>query len=98
MPDFSRIISMAYMRILGRPADPGGIESYNRAMNDGLSEAQMRESLLRSAEYADKNPFRTITTRTASRAKKKAARKTPRRKTAKKRAPARKRKPRGARA
>lgn len=44
------------MRILGRPADPGGIENYNRLMNSGFSESQMRESLLRSQEYADKNP------------------------------------------
>jgi hypothetical protein len=98
MPDFSRIISIAYMRILGRPADPGGLESYNRAMNDGLSEAQMRESLLRSSEYADKNPSRATTTRTASRAKKKPVRKTAKKKAAKKRAPARNRKTKGARA
>jgi hypothetical protein len=60
MPDFSRIISMAYMRILGRPPDPGGLESYDRAMNAGLTEAQMRESLLRSQEYAEKNPDKTL--------------------------------------
>jgi hypothetical protein len=56
MPDFSRIISMAYVRILERPPDPGGLENYNRLMNEGLSEAMMREALLRSAEYAQKNP------------------------------------------
>ncbi len=56
MPDFSRIITLAYMRILDRFPDPGGLESYNRAMNSGLTEAMMRESLLRSAEYAQKNP------------------------------------------
>jgi hypothetical protein len=56
MPNFSRIIERAYLRILDRPPDPGGLETYNRAMNDGLSEAAMRESLLRSPEYATKNP------------------------------------------
>lgn len=56
MPDFSRIINQAYMRILGRPADPGGLENYNRLLNAGMSESQMRESLIRSGEYATKNP------------------------------------------
>jgi hypothetical protein len=56
MPNFGRIISLAYMRILERPPDPGGLDSYNRLMNDGLTEAMMRESLLRSPEYAAKNP------------------------------------------
>jgi hypothetical protein len=56
MPNFGRIISLAYMRILERAPDPGGLESYNRLMNEGLSEAMMRESLLRSPEYAAKNP------------------------------------------
>jgi hypothetical protein len=58
MPNFGRIISLAYMRILERPPDPGGLDSYNRLMNDGLTEAMMRESLLRSPEYAAKNPDR----------------------------------------
>jgi len=56
MPNFGRIISLAYMRILERPPDPGGLDNYNRLMNDGLTEAMMRESLLRSAEYASRNP------------------------------------------
>jgi hypothetical protein len=56
MPDFSRIISMAYLRILERLPDPGGLAAYNDAMNAGLSEALMRESLLRSQEYADRHP------------------------------------------
>ena len=56
MPDFTPVITLAYMRILGRPPDASGLETYNRAMNSGLTEAQMRESLLRSAEYARKNP------------------------------------------
>lgn len=56
MPDFSPVIALAYMRILGRPPDAGGLETYNQAMNAGLTEALMRESLLRSQEYANKNP------------------------------------------
>ena len=56
MPDFSRVINQAYMRILERPADAGGLEAYNGLMNAGMSESQMRESLLRSQEYARKNP------------------------------------------
>ena len=56
MPDFSRIIRMAYLRILDREPDPGGLASYNAQMNGGMSEAAMRESLLRSPEYATKNP------------------------------------------
>ena len=58
MPDFSRIIRMAYLRILDREPDPGGLASYNGQMNGGMSEAAMRETLLRSPEYATKNPAR----------------------------------------
>ena len=58
MPDFSRIIRMAYLRILDREPDPGGLANYNGQMNGGMSEAAMRETLLRSAEYATKNPAR----------------------------------------
>jgi hypothetical protein len=56
MPDFSPIIAQAYERILGRWPDPGGLASWNRSMNEGLSEAGMREALLRSVEYAQKHP------------------------------------------
>jgi hypothetical protein len=58
MPDFSRIIRMAYLRILDREPDPGGLASFNGQMNGGMSEAAMRETLLRSPEYATKNPAR----------------------------------------
>lgn len=58
MPDFSRIIRMAYLRILDREPDPGGLANYNEEMNGGMTEATMREALLRSAEYATKNPAR----------------------------------------
>jgi hypothetical protein len=56
MPDFSRIIRMAYVRILDREPDPGGLAHYNGLMNEGTSEAAIREALLRSPEYAEKNP------------------------------------------
>jgi hypothetical protein len=78
VPDFTRVINLAYQRILGRPPDPGGLDGYNRAMNAGLTEADMRESLLRSSEYADKHPSRTAagsTARGQSVAKRKASKK-----------------------
>jgi len=76
VPDFSRVINLAYQRILGRPADPSGLDNYNRLMNAGLSEADMRESLLRSGEYADKNPNRLAAARSARSAGKKTTKKT----------------------
>jgi len=87
MPDFSRIINMAYMRILGRPADPGGLEGYDRSMNQGMTEAMMRESLLRSPEYAMNNPDQAVqaagaaSTRRSPPAKKKTKAKGPKKKT-----------------
>ena len=42
MPDFSRIIRMAYLRILDREPDPGGLASYDGQMNGGMTEAAMR--------------------------------------------------------
>jgi uncharacterized protein DUF4214 len=75
MPNFGRVISLAYMRILERPPDPGGLASYNEAMNQGMTEAMMRESLIRSPEYAQKNPdLAPAAARAASRARKAAAR------------------------
>lgn len=92
MPDFTRVINLAYQRILGRPPDAGGLDNYNRLMNGGLTEAQMRESLLRSSEYARKNPgtaaaAATTSSQAKSRSKKKAgtrARATARRKSKRK--------------
>jgi hypothetical protein len=75
MPDFSRIISMAYLRILERLPDAGGLATYNEQMNGGLSEALMRESLLRSAEYADRHPLSPAARATATRAKTASSRK-----------------------
>ena len=54
---FGRIIEMAYEEILRREADPGGLSAYNERMKQGLTEAGLREELLRSEEYAIKNPL-----------------------------------------
>jgi hypothetical protein len=56
MPNFTRIVSDAYEEILERAPDPGGLAHFNDRMNQGLSEAELREALLRSEEYAQKNP------------------------------------------
>ena len=73
MPDFGRIINLAYMRILGRPADPGGQENFDRLMNQGMAESMMRETLVRSEEYAIKNPDRAAqATKSSTRASVKA--------------------------
>ncbi len=57
MPDFTRIVSQAYLEILERLPDPGGLTHFNQRMNAGLSEADFREILLRSQEFAGKNPL-----------------------------------------
>jgi hypothetical protein len=81
MPNFRRIITNAYVRILERPPDTGGLEGYNQAMNQGLTEAAMRESLLRSQEYANNNPSLAASRRRpATRARRAPARKAARRK------------------
>jgi hypothetical protein len=56
MPNFRHVITLAYNRILLRQPDSGGLENFNRAMNQGLTEAQLHEALLRSAEYAQRFP------------------------------------------
>jgi hypothetical protein len=63
MPDFSPLIREAYSEILGREADPSGLASFNRLMNDGMSEAAMREALLRSPEFAATHPDPDLTVR-----------------------------------
>ncbi|MCI0410919.1 MAG: DUF4214 domain-containing protein, partial [Acidobacteria bacterium] len=55
MADFGPIIRIAYEEILEREPDPGGLDFYNRRMNAGLGEADLREILLRSEEYAVKH-------------------------------------------
>jgi hypothetical protein len=76
MPNFSNVISLAYLRILGRAPDPGGLQNFNQLMNSGLTEAMMREALLRSPEYAQKNPDSAAASRVAGKALKKPARTT----------------------
>ena len=83
MADFSPLITQAYIRILGRPPDAGGLESYNQAMNSGLTEAQMRESLLRSNEYATNNPATSRATAASSGKRKKTTTKKKKKKTRK---------------
>jgi hypothetical protein len=56
MPDFRHVIRDAYLDILLREPDPGGLETYNQAMNAGLTEERLREGLLRSAEFAQRFP------------------------------------------
>jgi hypothetical protein len=56
MANFRHVIANAYLRILLRQPDPGGLEHYNQLMNQGLTEAQLREILLRSPEYASRFP------------------------------------------
>jgi len=74
MPNFSRVIAQAYLRILDRLPDSVGLATYDEAMNRGMTEAQMREALIRSPEYAEKNPDSAITAgRPASGARRAAA-------------------------
>lgn len=56
MPDFSHVIRLAYEDILGREPDEGGLAHYNQLMDTGMDEAAMRESLLRSPEFAFRYP------------------------------------------
>lgn len=53
---YARIIEPAYQEILGRDADEGGLDAYNAGIKAGLTEAGMRDSLMRSEEYERKNP------------------------------------------
>jgi hypothetical protein len=56
MPSFARVIREAYSEILEREPDPGGLAGFDRLMNQGTSEARMREALLRSREFALRYP------------------------------------------
>jgi len=56
MPSFVKVIREAYAEVLGREPDPGGLAAYNRSMNQGMSEASLREELLRSREFALRFP------------------------------------------
>ncbi|GAG02219.1 unnamed protein product, partial [marine sediment metagenome] len=52
---YQHIISQAYIDILQREADAGGLNGYNELMLlQGMSEADLRNTLLRSQEFDDK--------------------------------------------
>lgn len=53
---YAPVIALAYRDILDREPDEGGLEAYNDAMSRGLTEAEVREALIRSAEYEERNP------------------------------------------
>jgi len=78
MPDFSPIITQAYLRILERAPDLGGLNHFNQQMNAGMAESAMREALLRSLEYAQKHPDRTARRGTRPRAASERGRSRPR--------------------
>jgi hypothetical protein len=77
MPDFRHVITLAYNRILLRQPDPEGLEGYNRAMNSGLTEAQLHEALLRSPEYAQRFPDAQRAARSKARSRAGGARRKP---------------------
>lgn len=52
---YKRIITQAYQEILGRAPDRAGLENYNALMDRGWTEAGVREALIRSPEYREKN-------------------------------------------
>ena len=54
--NYERIIAQAYREILSREPDSSGLAHYNAEMNAGMTEAALREALLRSAEYAQRFP------------------------------------------
>jgi hypothetical protein len=63
MPNFTRVIRDAYAEILLREPDPGGLAHYNQRMNQGVSEAGLRETLMRSLEFALRFPDETLPAR-----------------------------------
>jgi hypothetical protein len=53
--DPDRIVRRAYQDVLGRDPDQGGLRQYrSRIVDDGWTEAQVRESLRNSPEYREK--------------------------------------------
>jgi hypothetical protein len=69
MPNFRHVVTLAYQEILQRLPDPGGLEHYNGLMNNGLTEGQLREALLRSAEFAIRFPSTLAARKAAARGK-----------------------------
>ena len=63
MPSFAKVIREAYHDILAREPDPGGLADYDRSMKRGLSEADLRERLLRSRDFSLRFPDASLATR-----------------------------------
>jgi hypothetical protein len=54
--DPERIVRRAYQDVLGRDPDPSGMRAYrSRIIDDGWTEAQVRDDLRRSPEFREKN-------------------------------------------
>ena len=68
--DAERIVRRAYEDLLGREPDPVGLRTYrSHIIDDGWSEAQVREELRRSSEYRERSPeYRERGTMTYARA------------------------------
>lgn len=56
MANFTHVVSLAYREILLREPDPGGLAHFSTLMQEGLTEASLRESLARSPEFASRFP------------------------------------------
>jgi len=63
LPSFARLIREAYSEILAREPDAGGLAGFNRLMNQGTSEASLREALLRSREFTLRFPDANLPSR-----------------------------------
>lgn len=53
---YEPIVRLAYEQILGRSPDEEGLKNYDGLMSSGMTEANVRESLIRSPEYEANNP------------------------------------------
>jgi len=56
MSDFRHVVALAYREILLREPDADGLLHHNARMQAGLTEAQLREDMLRSPEFAERFP------------------------------------------
>lgn len=54
--DHTHVVTQAYREILLRDPDPGGLAHFNAQLSAGMTEAALRETLMRSAEYAQRFP------------------------------------------
>lgn len=51
---YAHVVAYAYREVLQREPDKAGLENYDALMRAGMSEAAMRESLMRSTEFEQK--------------------------------------------